>query len=84
MKIPGDARVVTRRSVVKKWIPYERSMGWTISMTMDSRNWDSDVTSAWVFEHSSGVYVVWSRWTGKEPKHYPDLDTAKIAVELQE
>lgn len=74
---------MVRRSVVKKWIPYD-GHGWTISTAMDYRNWDSDITIAWVLEHSSGVYVVWSKWTGKEPKHYPDLNTAKIAVELQE
>ena len=50
---------------------------------LSADKWDNDQVWCWLLTHKSGAYVIWSAWTGKQPKKYPDIETAKIAVELQ-
>lgn len=53
------------------------------SHNFPAEKWDNPRIYCWLLTHPSGVYLIWSAWTGKGVKKYPDIETAKIAVELQ-
>lgn len=82
MKIPRKAKVMWRWDLREGWMDYSPAGGWQVDRVSHFIDWDSPHTVAWLLTHPSGVYAVWAKRYGKPIKVYPDLETAKVAVEL--
>ena len=80
MKVPWNAKSCVLLDGHRNWEPWTHAGQYS---TLTSFAWNRpESTYCWLFEHPTGVYVIWNTKYNRPSKVYPDLETAKVAVEM--